>query len=60
MPRWTPRNARRSQQSLRDWAARQFNEQQNPPVVDGDCAVGVDIPDALFQTASRAVDSSTY
>jgi hypothetical protein len=36
------------QARLADWVRKQFNERQNPPALQGDCAVEVDVPDELF------------
>lgn len=36
------------QQRLAKWARERFDEKQNPPALEGDCAVEADVPDALF------------
>jgi hypothetical protein len=36
------------QERLGEWVRKQFNERQNPPALQGDCAVEVDVPDDLF------------
>lgn len=36
------------QERLAKWARERFDEKQNPPTLEGDCAVEAAVPDTLF------------